>query len=56
MGSQESGYPCAPEQPEVDGQSERLNIKVAADDNNDVFFKIKRTTALGKVMDAFGQR
>ncbi|KAH9203307.1 hypothetical protein DL95DRAFT_399463 [Leptodontidium sp. 2 PMI_412] len=55
MGSQESGYPCAPEQPEGDVPSERLNIKVT-DNNNEVFVKTKRTTALGKVMDAFGER
>nr|OQO23598.1 hypothetical protein B0A51_08100 [Rachicladosporium sp. CCFEE 5018] len=36
-------------------QSEHLNIKVT-DSNNEVFFKIKRTTQLKKLMDAFCER
>jgi len=40
------------EQPQV---SEHLNIKVT-DSNNEVFFKIKRTTNLKKLMDAFCDR
>ncbi|KAF2102929.1 ubiquitin family protein [Rhizodiscina lignyota] len=35
--------------------SEHLNIKVT-DNNNEVFFKIKRSTALKKLMDAFCER
>ncbi|KAF2154890.1 ubiquitin-like protein [Myriangium duriaei CBS 260.36] len=35
--------------------SEHLNIKVT-DNNNEVFFKIKRTTPLKKLMDAFCER
>jgi hypothetical protein len=35
--------------------AEHLNIKVT-DNNNEVFFKIKRTTQLKKVMDAFCER
>lgn len=35
--------------------SEHLNIKVT-DNNNEVFFKIRRTTALKKLMDAFCDR
>lgn len=35
--------------------SEHLNIKVT-DNNNEVFFKIKRTTQLKKLMDAFCER
>jgi len=35
--------------------SEHLNIKVT-DNNNEVFFKIKRTTVLKKLMDAFCER
>lgn len=42
----------APEEPQ---QSEHLNIKVT-DNNNEVFFKIKRTTQLKKLMDAFCER
>ena len=53
-GSDENGSPGSPEKPEV-GQSEHLNIKVT-DNNNEVFFKIKRTTALKKLMDAFCER
>lgn len=34
---------------------EHLNIKVT-DNNNEVFFKIKRSTALKKLMDAFCER
>ena len=34
---------------------EHLNIKVT-DNNNEVFFKIKRSTALKKLMDAFCDR
>ena len=41
----------AEEQP----KSEHLNIKVT-DNNNEVFFKIKRTTALSKLMNAFCER
>lgn len=36
-------------------KTEHLNIKVT-DNNNEVFFKIKRTTALKKLMDAFCER
>ncbi|CAL3963606.1 hypothetical protein PZA11_001174 [Diplocarpon coronariae] len=50
----ENGSPGAPEKPEV-GASEHLNIKVT-DNNNEVFFKIKRTTQLKKLMDAFCER
>ncbi|KAF2873322.1 ubiquitin-related domain-containing protein [Massariosphaeria phaeospora] len=38
-----------------DAQPEHLNIKVT-DNNNEVFFKIKRTTQLKKLMDAFCER
>lgn len=36
-------------------QTEHLNIKVS-DGNNEVFFKIKRSTNLKKLMDAFCER
>ncbi|KAF2083579.1 ubiquitin-like protein-like protein SMT3 [Saccharata proteae CBS 121410] len=48
----ESGSPKADAPPQ---QTEHLNIKVT-DGNNEVFFKIKRTTALKKLMDAFCER
>ena len=37
------------------GATEHLNINVT-DNNNEVFFKIKRTTQLKKLMDAFCER
>ncbi|PVH79446.1 ubiquitin-like protein, partial [Cadophora sp. DSE1049] len=42
-------------QPEGQPGSEHLNIKVT-DNNNEVFFKIKRTIILKKLMDAFCER
>lgn len=48
-----SGAPPAPA-PEG-GAAEHLNIKVT-DNNNEVFFKIKRATPLKKLMDAFCDR
>merc|ERR1711977_650472 len=53
-GSDDNGSPGAQEKPEA-GASEHLNIKVT-DNNNEVFFKIKRTTQLKKLMDAFCER
>ncbi|KAI9766096.1 MAG: hypothetical protein M1840_006803 [Geoglossum simile] len=41
--------------PEQTAGTEHLNIKVT-DNNNEVFFKIKRTTQLKKLMDAFCER
>lgn len=46
--------PSAPA-PEAPAPVEHLNIKVT-DNNNEVFFKIKRTTTLKKLMDAFCDR
>ncbi|OBT95302.1 hypothetical protein VE01_06626 [Pseudogymnoascus verrucosus] len=55
-GSDENGSPgSAPNKPEEAQQTEHLNIKVT-DNNNEVFFKIKRTTQLKKLMDAFCER
>ncbi|KAI9732473.1 MAG: hypothetical protein M1818_007511 [Claussenomyces sp. TS43310] len=58
--SDDNGSPGAPRQkPEDAGgapaPTEHLNIKVT-DNNNEVFFKIKRTTQLKKLMDAFCER
>jgi len=49
----ENGAPTAP----ADGPAapEHLNIKVT-DNNNEVFFKIKRNTKLDKLMTAFCER
>lgn len=52
MSDNGSPPPQKPEEPQV---TEHLNIKVT-DNNNEVFFKIKRTTALKKLMDAFCER
>lgn len=51
-----NGTPPAdqPEQQQAGG-TEHLNIKVT-DGNNEVFFKIKRSTQLKKLMDAFCER
>ncbi|KAF7845751.1 hypothetical protein BT93_L0797 [Corymbia citriodora subsp. variegata] len=49
----DSGSP--PHKPEEQAPSEHLNIKVT-DNNNEVFFKIKRSTQLKKLMDAFCER
>ncbi|KAB8754773.1 hypothetical protein FH972_026562 [Carpinus fangiana] len=46
---------ASPAPPQDPAPSEHLNIKVT-DNNNEVFFKIKRTTQLKKLMDAFCDR
>ncbi|KAF2800067.1 ubiquitin-like protein-like protein SMT3 [Melanomma pulvis-pyrius CBS 109.77] len=51
----DTGSPNNVQKPEDVGQTEHLNIKVT-DNNNEVFFKIKRTTQLKKLMDAFCDR
>ena len=50
----DQGSPTAGK-PEESQPSEHLNIKVT-DNDNEVFFKIKRTTQLKKLMDAFCER
>jgi len=50
----ENGSPAQPEAPAA-GAAEHLNIKVT-DNNNEVFFKIKRSTKLEKLMSAFCDR
>ncbi|KAI9850216.1 MAG: hypothetical protein M1838_005986 [Thelocarpon superellum] len=54
MSGSDQGSPPA-SKPEEHAVPEHLNIKVT-DNNNEVFFKIKRTTALKKLMDAFCER
>jgi small ubiquitin-related modifier len=44
-----------PPKPEDNHSAEHLNIKVT-DNHNEVFFKIKRSTQLKKLMDAFCER
>ncbi|KAI1364629.1 ubiquitin family protein [Xylaria arbuscula] len=53
-GENESGSPGA-ERNEAPAGGEHLNIKVT-DNNNEVFFKIKRSTKLEKLMSAFCER
>jgi small ubiquitin-related modifier len=37
-------------------QSEHINLRVASPDGGEVFFKIKKTTALKKLMDAYCEK
>ncbi|KXH25118.1 ubiquitin family protein [Colletotrichum simmondsii] len=53
-GEHENGSPSAGGQ-DVPPAVEHLNIKVT-DNNNEVFFKIKRSTKLDKLMTAFCER
>ena len=53
--AQQSQSPGEKPEDSVPAPSEHLNIKVT-DNNNEVFFKIKRTTQLKKLMDAFCER
>src|SRR3954454_14298837 len=53
--SDTGGSPPPPPQKAEDAAPEHLNIKVT-DNNNEVFFKIKRSTQLKKLMDAFCDR
>ncbi|KAI0889485.1 ubiquitin-like protein [Annulohypoxylon maeteangense] len=54
-GENDSGSPAAERSDAPAGGSEHLNIKVT-DNNNEVFFKIKRSTKLEKLMTAFCER
>ena len=54
MSDNEQSPGAAPNQDEQP-KAEHLNIKVT-DSNNEVFFKIKRTTQLNKLMNAFCER
>jgi small ubiquitin-related modifier len=51
----ENGSPNQPNDGPAPGGAEHLNIKVT-DNNNEVFFKIKRSTKLEKLMSAFCER
>ena len=55
MSDREQSPGGAAANPEEQPKSEHLNIKVT-DNNNEVFFKIKRTTPLSKLMNAFCER
>ena len=52
--SEDNGSPGAGEKSKA-GANDHLKVKVT-DNNNEVFFKIKRTTQLKKLMDAFCER
>ncbi|KAI9698844.1 MAG: hypothetical protein M1820_007351 [Bogoriella megaspora] len=51
----DGGSPSGGKPDDAPAPVEHLNIKVT-DNNNEVFFKIKRTTQLKKLMDAFCER
>lgn len=53
--SENEGSPAGGAPAEEPPRTEHLNIKVT-DNNNEVFFKIKRTTPLSKLMNAFCER
>ena len=55
MSAEDNGSPGQQKPEDAQPSTEHLNIKVT-DNNNEVFFKIKRTTALKKLMDAFCER
>jgi small ubiquitin-related modifier len=42
--------------PQPTATTEQLNLKVKSQDGEEVFFKIKSTTQLKKLMDAYCQR
>ncbi|KAH8675289.1 ubiquitin-like modifier [Xylariales sp. PMI_506] len=54
-GENDNGSPSGERAEAPAGGAEHLNIKVT-DNNNEVFFKIKRTTKLEKLMNAFCER
>lgn len=54
-GENASGSPGGDRNEAPAGAAEHLNIKVT-DNNNEVFFKIKRSTKLEKLMNAFCER
>lgn len=51
----DNGTPAENKPEGGEGQPEHFNIKVT-DNSNEVFFKIKKTTPLKKLMDAFCDR
>ena len=55
MSDQDNGAQGPKSDEALAAPSEHLNIKVT-DNSNEVFFKIKRTTQLKKLMDAFCER
>ncbi|KAH8090908.1 ubiquitin-related domain-containing protein [Filobasidium floriforme] len=48
--------PTAPPAGEVKPEQQSMNIKVTSTDGNEVFFKIKRTTRLNKLKNAYAER
>ncbi|KAL9107964.1 MAG: hypothetical protein Q9227_007179 [Pyrenula ochraceoflavens] len=55
MSDENEQSPMGNGKPDPPPATEHLNIKVT-DGNNEVFFKIKKTTPLKKLMDAFCER
>ena len=57
MSTTDAAATGAAEQPaEGQGKEVHINIKVKAQDGTEIFFKIKRSTQLKKLMDAYCQR
>jgi small ubiquitin-related modifier len=44
------------QQTQDEGKSDHINLRVVAQDGGEVFFKIKKTTALRKLIDAYCER
>ncbi|CAI2180865.1 19266_t:CDS:2 [Funneliformis geosporum] len=55
MSEQQNPLPPTGEEKKGDS-NEHINLKVVGNDHNEVFFKIKRTTQLKKLMDAYCER
>ncbi|EEB08678.1 hypothetical protein SJAG_03843 [Schizosaccharomyces japonicus yFS275] len=47
---------AGPSQQDVKPSAEHINLKVVGQDNNEVFFKIKKTTEFGKLMKIYCAR
>ncbi|RKP08882.1 ubiquitin-related domain-containing protein [Thamnocephalis sphaerospora] len=47
--------PSQEQKPKIEG-AEHINLKVVGSDQNEVFFKIKKTTQLRKLMEAYCER
>ena len=57
MSTTEAAQTAGGDQAAEGGQKDiHINIKVKSQDGTEIFFKIKRTTQLKKLMDAYCQR
>jgi small ubiquitin-related modifier len=55
-GSEDNGGAAATQKPERPAPKKHINIKVKDQDNNEVFFKVKRSTQLEKLMTAYASQ